>query len=87
MNSVQDFSRVAATQALVNATKPAKRPAEDEFSQRLGLNRIGTLSQEDDTKRRRTGDEDLYDAPIRPTMAPPIRQSNIRKVKLLSLTE
>jgi hypothetical protein len=87
MNSVQDFSRVAATQALVNATNPAKRPAEDEFSQRLGLNRIGTLSQEDDTRRRRTGDEDLYDAPIRPTMAPPIRQSNIRKVKLLSLTE
>lgn len=83
MNSVQEFGRVAATQALPNAAKPAKRVAEDESSQRPGITRIGALSQNDDTKRRRTGDEDLYDPVTRPTMAPPIRQSNIRKVRLL----
>lgn len=43
----------------------------------------GSNYQQADAKRRRTEDEDLQEVVVRPTMAPPIRQSNIRKVMVL----
>jgi len=82
MNSVQDFSRPVAAHPLPNVAKPAKRPAEDEPFQRPAITKAGAVSQANDVKRRRTDDEDVQEAQIRPTMAPPIRQSNIRKVML-----
>ncbi|KAI9867984.1 MAG: hypothetical protein M1830_005731 [Pleopsidium flavum] len=79
MNSVQDFNRVVAAHPLPNVAKPAKRPAEDESFQRPGLTKAGAASQANDAKRRRTDDEEVQEVHTRPTMAPPIRQSNIRK--------
>ncbi|MDI1487421.1 MAG: hypothetical protein OHK93_006691 [Ramalina farinacea] len=39
----------------------------------------GPIYQQNESKRRRTEDGEPEEFPIRPTMAPPIRQSNIRK--------
>ena len=44
------------------------------------VSKTGVASQQADNKRRKTEDDFNPDPPIRPTMAPPIRQSNIRKV-------
>ncbi len=41
----------------------------------------GSLYQQMDAKRRRTDDEDFLEVAVRPTMLPPKRQSNARKVK------
>ena len=38
----------------------------------------GSAYQSNDSKRRKTGDEDTQEVRVRPTMAPPIRQSAIR---------
>ena len=49
---------------------PPARPAKQQGVQNY---------QQNDNKRRKTNDDELEEFPIRPTMAPPIRQSGIRK--------
>ena len=51
---------------------------EDELASQARL-QGGSLYQQNDGKRRRTEDEELQEIRVRPTMAPPIRQSGIRK--------
>ena len=41
--------------------------------------------QQNDAKRRRTKDEETADPPMRLAMAPPIRNSNIRKVVSINI--
>ena len=44
----------------------------------------GQNYQPNEAKRRKTDDEETLDQPVRSAMAPPIRQSNIRKVRYLT---
>ncbi|KAL4998467.1 hypothetical protein BDV10DRAFT_72486 [Aspergillus recurvatus] len=60
-----------------NPAKPPKRGIEEE-NHRSAAAKPGAMQPSGETKRRRTDDEQNR-ASIRPTMAPPIRQSNIRK--------
>ncbi|KAL4908505.1 hypothetical protein BDW74DRAFT_188488 [Aspergillus multicolor] len=60
-----------------NPAKPPKRGMEEE-NYRSAAAKPGAMQPSGDTKRRRTDDEQNR-ASMRPTMAPPIRQSNIRK--------
>ncbi|GAB1216642.1 hypothetical protein ATERTT37_005858 [Aspergillus terreus] len=53
------------------------RGAEEEANRRPATAKPGTMQPSGETKRRRT--EDGQNPVTRPTMAPPIRQSNIRK--------
>jgi hypothetical protein len=60
-----------------NPAKPAKRPIEEEAA-RQQATKYGAVSQQQDSKRRKT-DEEVAE-PIRPTMSgAPIRQSNLGK--------
>ncbi|KAL4780312.1 hypothetical protein BJX76DRAFT_338348 [Aspergillus varians] len=61
-----------------NPAKPPKRGLEEEAGHRPATAKSGTTQPSGETKRRRTDDEENH-ASVRPTMAPPIRQSNIRK--------
>ncbi len=64
------------------AKPPNKRifdPEGDDATARPARPQPGSMYQQNDGKRRRTEDEDLEEFPVRPTMAPPIRQSGIRK--------
>ena len=68
---------------LQNPAKPANKrvfnpDTEDEPSVQ-GRLQGAPLYQQNDGKRRRTEDEELQEIRVRPTMAPPIRQSGIRK--------
>ncbi|KAL3476530.1 hypothetical protein BJX99DRAFT_258276 [Aspergillus californicus] len=65
-------------QPVPNPAKPAKRGLEEDTNQRPATAKPGALQPFGETKRRRTEDEQNR-ASMRPTMAPPIRQSNIRK--------
>ena len=83
-NTAQDFPRAHNNYPAPNPAKPpAKRlfepDHEDELARPIRV-QGGQSYQQNDTKRRRTEDEEIFEAPVRPTMAPPIRQSNIRKV-------
>ncbi|KAL4973085.1 hypothetical protein BDW66DRAFT_109748 [Aspergillus desertorum] len=60
-----------------NPAKPPKRGIEEE-NHRSAAAKPGAMQPSGETKRRRTDDEQNR-ASMRPTMAPPIRQSNIRK--------
>ena len=64
---------------LPNPAKPAKRPLEEETSAaRPQPSKFG-VSQQGESKRRRTEDENAFEAPaVRPTMVPPVRQSNVK---------
>ncbi|KAK7608344.1 hypothetical protein BKA81DRAFT_407072 [Phyllosticta paracitricarpa] len=79
MNTVQDFS----LNRPVNPAKPAKRvfqPDEEETVSRPQVQRNLPTFQRLDAKRRKTDeDEETTDA-RRSMMAPPIRQSNVRKL-------
>ena len=66
-----------------NPTKPTNKRVfnpdnEDELPLQARL-QGGASYQQNDGKRRRTEDEELQEIKVRPTMAPPIRQSGIRK--------
>ncbi|KAL4914980.1 hypothetical protein BDW62DRAFT_189452 [Aspergillus aurantiobrunneus] len=61
-----------------NPAKPPKRGLEEETNHRPAAAKPGAIQPSGETKRRRTDDEENH-ASMRPTMAPPIRQSNIRK--------
>ncbi|KAL6232382.1 hypothetical protein BDW75DRAFT_22026 [Aspergillus navahoensis] len=60
-----------------NPAKPPKRGIEEE-NHRSAAAKPGSMQPSGEAKRRRTEDEQNR-ASMRPTMAPPIRQSNIRK--------
>ncbi|KAL4863639.1 hypothetical protein BDV12DRAFT_177259 [Aspergillus spectabilis] len=64
-------------QPVPNPAKPPKRGPEEDANHRQ-VAKPGAMQPSGETKRRRTDDEQNR-ASMRPTMAPPIRQSNIRK--------
>jgi len=86
LNLAQDFPRPPNNYPAPNPAKPpAKRvfePDHEDEPTRPTRVQGGQSYQQNDTKRRRTEDEETFEAHVRPTMAPPIRQSNIRKVVL-----
>ncbi|KAK2749404.1 hypothetical protein FQN57_006336 [Myotisia sp. PD_48] len=61
-----------------NTAKPPKRVHEDQGSVHISNSKAGVL-QLSDGKRRKTEEEISVEQPIRQAMAPPIRQSNVRK--------
>lgn len=79
---VQDSSRPVITYPAVNPAKPPTKrvfePDNEDEPMRPARVQGGPLYQQTDAKRRRTNDEDVQEVPVRPTMAPPIRQSNVR---------
>lgn len=80
--ATQDYNR-PGNQPLINPARPIKRvfdPELDDEPFRPVRTQGVPPYQQSDAKRRRTEDEDVQEVVIRPTMAPPIRQSNIRKV-------
>ncbi|RHZ57303.1 uncharacterized protein CDV56_106075 [Aspergillus thermomutatus] len=62
-----------------NPAKPPKRGLDDETSYRPAAMKSSTVQPSGESKRRKTEDEHNPMSAIRPTMAPPIRQSGIRK--------
>lgn len=84
LHTTQEYSKSHANQPLLNpARPPIKRVFEsenDDDSFRSGRMQGGPPYQQADAKRRRTEDEVVHETVVRPAMAPPIRQSNIRKV-------
>ncbi|KAL2009652.1 hypothetical protein VTN00DRAFT_5459 [Thermoascus crustaceus] len=78
LGSVQPFSR-SINQPPPNPAKPPKRVLEEDTSARSAASKPSAVYQAAESKRRKTEDEHNPLPPIRPTMAPPIRQSNIRK--------
>ena len=86
MNTIQDQMR-PVPHPPINPAKPPKRPKpedEDEQASRATAQRAGPY-QQTDAKRRKTeeGNEEEDEEPRRSVMAPPIRNSNIRKVRLV----
>ncbi|MCJ1380913.1 hypothetical protein MMC17_004022 [Xylographa soralifera] len=83
LNSVQDISRTLNNFPMPNPAKPPPKrffePDNDDEPTRVTRTQPGQSFQQIDSKRRRTEEEEIYEAPIRPTMAPPLRQSNVRK--------
>lgn len=79
--SARPASRLQSSQRPINVPmpNPAKPPkrAMDEDSSRIASVKPGVVQQADG-KRRKTDEE--IEQPVRPTMAPPIRQSGVRKV-------
>lgn len=83
LHTVQDYSRPLPNQPPCNPAKPATKrvfepEAEDEPVRPVRM-AGGPPYQQTDKKRRRTEDEDVQELMVRP----PIRQSNIRKVRPL----
>lgn len=81
LGSVQPFNR-SVNQPQPNPAKPPKRAMDDEPSNRPAPSKPSAVQPSGETKRRRTEDEHNPPPSVRPTMAPPIRQSTIRKVSL-----
>ncbi|KAL9125659.1 MAG: hypothetical protein Q9217_005168 [Psora testacea] len=81
--NLPDPPRPAANHHALNPSKaPIKRvfdPEADEAPTRPARPQGGPSYQQNNTKRRKTEEEELEEFPIRPTMAPPIRQSGMRK--------
>lgn len=78
LGSIQSFSRPIHTPA-PNPAKPPKRHLDEETDSRPAAPKSSIIHPSGESKRRKTEDEHQNMVPIRPTMAPPIRQSNIRK--------
>ncbi|RAH47232.1 uncharacterized protein BO95DRAFT_472459 [Aspergillus brunneoviolaceus CBS 621.78] len=78
LGSIQPFHR-SVNQPQPNPAKPPKRGLDEEANQRPTALKTGTVQPAGESKRRRTEDEQNRMSSMRPTMAPPIRQSNIRK--------
>ncbi|KAL9078170.1 MAG: hypothetical protein Q9157_002928, partial [Trypethelium eluteriae] len=82
MNTMQDQMR-PIPHPPINPAKPPKRAKpedEDEQTSRPTLQRVGSSYQQTDGKRRKTEEDEEEDQePRRSVMAPPIRNSNIRK--------
>ncbi|KAL6715157.1 hypothetical protein ACLMJK_007421 [Lecanora helva] len=82
LHNAPDHSRLAGNQPTQNPAKPPiKRvfdPDADEEPFRPGRTQGGPTYQANESKRRRTEDEDVPEVRVRPTMAPPIRQSGVR---------
>ncbi|RAL12557.1 uncharacterized protein BO97DRAFT_405478, partial [Aspergillus homomorphus CBS 101889] len=78
LGSIQPFHR-SINQPQPNPAKPPKRGLDEEANQRPTALKTGTMQPAGESKRRRTEDEQNRMSSMRPTMAPPIRQSNIRK--------
>jgi hypothetical protein len=89
LNTVQDAKRPIVPQ--VNPAKPPKRAlhhdADDSHdNQRQPATKTGQPYQQLDAKRRKTLEQNVEVAdPRRSVLAPPIRQSNVRKVIIISL--
>ena len=87
MDKIQDFPRPPTNHVAPNPTKPKRvfdPDQEDELARPVRM-QLGQNYQQNDSKRRRTEDEETFEPPVRPAMAPPIRYSNnMRKVKLHS---
>lgn len=79
LGSIQPLNR-SINQPQPNPAKPPKRAMDDEPSNRPAPSKPSTVQPSGETKRRRTEEEHNPPPSVRPTMAPPIRQSNIRKV-------
>ncbi|KAL8996076.1 MAG: hypothetical protein Q9169_004315 [Polycauliona sp. 2 TL-2023] len=77
MQTAQDFSRPVPNQVKA----PIKRVLEPEADEPVRQSRLpgGQQYQSTDAKRRRTDDETSEEPSVRPTMAPPKRQSNLLK--------
>ncbi|RAL03929.1 uncharacterized protein BO80DRAFT_376241 [Aspergillus ibericus CBS 121593] len=78
LGSIQPFNR-SINQPQPNPAKPPKRGLDDETSHRPTAPKTATMQPSGESKRRRTEDEQSRMSSMRPAMAPPIRQSNIRK--------
>ncbi|OJI91246.1 hypothetical protein ASPTUDRAFT_52937 [Aspergillus tubingensis CBS 134.48] len=78
LGSIQPFNR-SINQPQPNPAKPPKRGLDDEANHRPTAPKSATMQPSGETKRRRTEDEQSRMSSMRPAMAPPIRQSNIRK--------
>ncbi|KAK4690469.1 hypothetical protein P7C71_g6329, partial [Lecanoromycetidae sp. Uapishka_2] len=83
LQNVPDHSRTFNNHPMQNPVKPPgiKRvfdPDADDEPLRPARPQGGPSYQMNEAKRRKTEDEDLQEVRIRPTMAPPIRQSGIR---------
>lgn len=83
LHTTQEYGRPVNPPSINPARPPVKRvfdpEPENETVQSVRMQN-GHSYQQTDAKRRRTDDEDMQDPVVRPTMKPPIRQSNIRKV-------
>ncbi|EPS33129.1 hypothetical protein PDE_08091 [Penicillium oxalicum 114-2] len=62
-----------------NPAKPPKRNMDEEAGHRAAVSNTANVQPSGEAKRRKTEDEHNPIHPVRPTMAPPIRQSSIRK--------
>ncbi|GIK05960.1 hypothetical protein Aspvir_010077 [Aspergillus viridinutans] len=78
LGSIQPFSRTI-NPPQPNPAKPPKRGLDEEASYRPAAMKTNTVQPSGESKRRKTEDEHNPMSAIRPTMAPPIRQSGIRK--------
>lgn len=79
----QDYSRPHVNNPGANPAKaPIKRVFEAEIDEPARQSRLpgGQQYQANDSKRRRTDDEISEEPSVRPTMAPPKRQSNLLRV-------
>lgn len=84
LGSIQPYGR-AINPPAPNPAKPPKRNMDEEAGQRPAVAKPRNVQPSGEAKRRKTEDEHNPMQPMRPTMAPPIRQSNIRKVRFTSL--
>ncbi|KAJ5679896.1 hypothetical protein N7462_008140 [Penicillium macrosclerotiorum] len=80
LGSIQPYSRSINPPA-PNPAKPPKRVMDEEAGPRPAVRKPSNIQPSGEAKRRKTEDEHnpMHTQPMRPTMAPPIRQSNIRK--------
>ncbi|PWY94602.1 hypothetical protein BO94DRAFT_531547 [Aspergillus sclerotioniger CBS 115572] len=86
LGSIQPFNR-SINQPQPNPAKPPKRGLDDETSHRPTAPKTATMQPSGESKRRRTEDEQSRMSSMRPAMAPPIRQSNIRKPSIFGHTQ
>lgn len=79
LGSIQPYGRPINPPA-PNPAKPPKRGMDEDAGHRPAVAKPSNVRPSGEHKRRKTEDEHNPMQPVRPTMAPPIRQSNIRKV-------
>lgn len=82
LGSIQSFSRPITPAP--NPAKPPKRHLDEEAHTRPPAPNSSSVQPSGESKRRKTEEDHHNQPPVRPTMAPPIRQSNIRKVRVIS---